>query len=186
MKSLSNRSKIFLSILLLIGVSYGYHLFNVNQVKNNLDTTYKNELKRFEIEKDKLYSALRSQDANSVYIFDSLYSMTIENAKSYKDTNISFLFYAKEIRFSLIDFKYLNTLKIKVESELYNYYQLKKYRSGLAELRKIYGTATQEWEVKLDKEKFFEISTSDNCRPYFENSDKYRLKDNAISEFNRF
>lgn len=186
MKSLSNRSKIILTIVILIGVSYGYHLFNVNQAKNTLETAYKNDLKRFEVEKDKLYSALRNQDANSVYIFDSLYSNTIENAKSYNDTTISFLFYAKEIRFNLIDFKYLNTLKIKVESELYNYYQLKKYRSGLAELSKIYGTATQEWEGKLDKEKFFEITTSDNCRPYFENSDKYRLKDNAISEFNRF
>lgn len=73
MKSLSNRSKIFLSILLLIGVSYGYHLFNVNQVKNNLDTTYKNELKRFEIEKDKLYSALRSQE-----IYKVVYSTSFE------------------------------------------------------------------------------------------------------------
>ena len=186
MQYLSNRSKIIFSILILIGVSYGYHLFNVNQVKNTHETAYKNDLKRFEIEKDQMYSMLLNQDANSAYIFDSLYSNTIENAKSYKDTSISFLFYSKEIRFNLIDFKYLNTLKIKVESELYNYYQLKKYRAGISELREIYGTATQEWEGKLNKEKFFEVMTSDNCRPYFENSDKYRLKDNAISEFNRF
>jgi hypothetical protein len=186
MNKLSIRTKVVLTLILLFCTSYGYHFYNVTQVKKALDSAYKEELKKFESEKNMLYSKLINQDKNASRILDSLYSLTIENAKSFNNKTVSFLFFSENIKYNLIDFKYLNTLKIKVESELYNYYQLKKYRSGIAELSKIYGSATQEWEGKLDKEKFFEITTSDNCRPYFKNSDKYRLKDNAISEFNRF
>lgn len=186
MNKLSIRTKVVLTLILLFCASYGYHFYNVTQVKKALDSAYKEDLKKFESEKNMLYIKFIKQDKNASRILDSLYSLTIENAKSFKNKTVSFLFFSENIKYNLIDFKYLNTLKIKVESELYNYYQLKKYRSGIAELSKIYGSATQEWEDKLDKEKFFEITTSDNCRPYFENSDKYRLKDNAISEFNRF
>jgi len=186
MNKLSIRTKVVLTLILLFCASYGYHFYNVTQVKKALDSAYKEDLKKFESEKNMLYIKLINQDKNASRILDSLYSLTIENAKSFNNKTVSFLFFSENIKYNLIDFKYLNTLKIKVESELYNYYQLKKYSSGIAELSKIYGSATQEWEDKLDKEKFFEITTSDNCRPYFENSDKYRLKDNAISEFNRF
>lgn len=186
MNKLSIRTKVVLTLILLFCTIFGYHFYNVTQVKKALDSAYKEDLKKFESEKNMLYIKLINQDKNASRILDSLYSLTIENAKSFNNKTVSFLFFSENIKYNLIDFKYLNTLKIKVESELYNYYQLKKYRSGIAELSKIYGSATQEWEDKLDKEKFFEITTSDNCRPYFENSDKYRLKDNAISEFNRF
>jgi len=186
MNKLSIRTKVVLTLILLFCASYGYHFYNVTQVKKALDSAYKEDLKKFESEKNMLYIKLINQDKNASRILDSLYSLTIENAKSFNNKTVSFLFFSENIKYNLIDFKYLNTLKIKVESELYNYYQLKKYSSGIAELSKIYGSATQEWEDKLNKEKFFEITTSDNCRPYFENSDKYRLKDNAISEFNRF
>ncbi len=186
MNKLSIRTKVVLTLILLFCISYGYHFYNVTQVKKTLDSAYKEDLKKFESEKNTLYSKLINQDKNASRILDSLYSLTIENAKSFNNKTVSFLFFSENIKYNLIDFKYLKSLKAKTESELYNYYQFKIYRSGIFELQKQFGIATTVWAKKLAKEKFFDITHLNQCRPYFDNNDKFSIKEIALKEFNRF